>query len=95
MKRIKDRSINLDLKNLRNIPVLRTELSEEEREGEKIVGKCPHASCKGSVIEVRVRKFNPIHGAQIIGPGGRSQWYMSTSYHCDTCMTMVTGPPKK
>ena len=38
MKRIKDRSINLDLKNLRNIPVLRTELSEEEREGEKIVG---------------------------------------------------------
>ncbi|MDP2629754.1 MAG: hypothetical protein Q8P45_03625 [Candidatus Harrisonbacteria bacterium] len=78
---------------------IRRKLLEEEslrREAERVgehetESRC--RACSGAVVKVISRHYDPSSGPPIIGPGSRSQYSTSTSYHCGTCGLMYRFPP--
>lgn len=59
---------------------------------ESTEGKC--VVCNGMIVEKVVRRFNPMSGPLIIGPGSRQQFHeVSEGFYCQDCGLMYKFPP--
>lgn len=56
-------------------------------------GKC--VFCGGMIVEKIARKFNPVAGPLIIGPGGKNQFHeVSEGFYCQHCGLKYEFIPK-